>query len=116
MGELDRLKRRQVAAATAALEKTTDAYLGQASRDAPIDEGTLRAAATRETHVRGWGSSVRVDVVGSFPLVYAEVQETHEEFEHPKGGHAHYLEGAFNQAAPRVDRIVGAAVAAVSGG
>ena len=110
MGTLDPIIARQMAAATKASEAFMDLVLGEASRLAPIEEGTLRAAAERETEVTGDS----VTVTGSFPLVYAARQHEEIGWRHPRGGQAKYLETPFNAASPRYEGIVGAAVRAVT--
>jgi hypothetical protein len=63
-----------------------------AQKDTPIDEGTLRRSAKTEGRIQGraFVGSIRF---GGMAAAYAEVQHEREDFEHPKGGRAHYLYG-----------------------
>ena len=80
-----------------AIRIAAEDLLGRAVRDAPVDEGTLRAsgAATVETH----GSDVEGRV--TFGTPYARAQHEGTNFVHPKGGQAKYLEANLTAMAPR---------------
>lgn len=97
MGELDGIRRRQLAAATLYSERFTDAYLGEAQRIVPHDEGTLGATADRETEIAG----NMVVITGYFSTPYARRQHEEEGWEHKEGRQAKYLEAPFNRAAGR---------------
>jgi len=91
----------------------TLSLLGQAQREAPVDEGTLRGSGLSK--VTFTGSELRGEIsFGGLATAYAEVQHEREDFEHPKGGKAHFLHGPGSpwergqQAAiGRLDRTVG---------
>jgi hypothetical protein len=120
-------KRVQKAAVDGMVENTED-LLGRSMRDAPVDEGTLRASGSAEVyansravarrgfrevadqpeapemvmrHVQegGLGDAV-VGEVG-FNTPYALVQHERLDFNHPKGGKAKYLEDNLTQQAGR---------------
>lgn len=96
-----------IARATGALEVIGNDLAGQAARDAPIEEGTLRGAATVELEVGPQG----VEVVVAFPLVYAARQHEETSWKHPVGGKAKYLEDPLKAMLPRYERALAAAVA-----
>ena len=87
--------------------------LGQAQREAPVDEGTLRGSGLSK--VTFTGSELRGEIsFGGLATAYAEVQHERDDFDHPKGGKAHFLYGPGSpwergqQAAiGRLDRRVG---------
>lgn len=93
-------------AARAALTAATNDLLGQAQREAPVEEGTLR----------GSGSARVIDVGGkivgevSFDTVYAARQHEEVTWRHPKGGKAKYLEDPLKAMAPRYLAALAAAV------
>jgi len=120
-------QRVQKAAVDGMVENTED-LLGRAMRDAPVDEGTLRASGSAEVyangravarrgfrksagqpeapemvsrpvHEGGLGDAV-VGEVG-FNTPYALVQHERLDFNHPKGGKAKYLESNLQQQADR---------------
>ena len=120
-------KRVQKAAVDGMVENTED-LLGRSMRDAPVDEGTLRASGSAEVYAnsravarRGFrevagqpGSPEMVSrsvqegglgdaVVGEvgFNTPYALVQHERLDFNHPKGGKAKYLEDNLTQQADR---------------
>ena len=120
-------QRVQQAAVRGMVENTED-LLGRAMRDAPVDEGTLRASGHaavyangkavarrgfREvkgqpeapemlTHrvVEGGAGDAVVGEVG-FNTPYALVQHERLDFNHPKGGKAKYLEDPLKEQAGR---------------
>jgi len=69
----------------------------RAVKRAPIEQGHLRRSGTSETRLQG-GSLVATVQFGGLAEAYAEVQHEREDFEHPKGGQAHYLYGAATSA------------------
>ena len=120
-------KRVQKAAVDGMVENTED-LLGRSMRDAPVDEGTLRASGSAEVYANsravarrgfrevadqpeapemvtrpvqegGLGDAV-VGEVG-FNTPYALVQHERLDFNHPKGGKAKYLEDNLTQQADR---------------
>jgi len=120
-------KRVQQAAVDGMVENTED-LLGRAMRDAPVDEGTLRASGTAEVYANGravarrgfqevegqpeapemvthqvqeggLGDAVVGDV--GFNTPYALTQHERLDFNHPKGGKAKYLESNLTQQADR---------------
>lgn len=120
-------QRVQKAAVEGMVENTED-LLGRSMRDAPVDEGTLRASGSAEVYANGRavarrgfrkvaeqpGSPEMVSrpvqegglgdaVVGEvgFNTPYALVQHERLDFNHPKGGKAKYLEGNLQQQADR---------------
>lgn len=112
MGELDGIRRRQVAAATKATEQWADAVLGQSQRIVPTDEGTLAGTADRETKVTPAGVTVTL----SYGTAYAQRQHEQLDYTHKAGRQAKFLEAPFKQAIPRYLPIVKAAVAKATGG
>jgi hypothetical protein len=110
MSDLDRLIDRQTRAAVGYLEAWMDDVLGEAQRIAPLDEGTLRGSASRETTRHGQ----HVEVVGYFSTPYAARQHEELGWQHPKGGQAKYLEAPFKSALPRLQPGLARAVAAVT--
>lgn len=109
-GEITALKRRQIHAATEALEVLMDHVLGRAVDLAPVEEGTLRGSADRDTTIAG----NTIVVVGSFSTVYAARQHEELDWNHPRGGQAKYLEAPFKETVPRVEPTVQLAVRAAS--
>ena len=120
-------KRVQQAAVDGMVENTED-LLGRSMRDAPVDEGTLRASGSAEVYANGrtvarrgfrevadqpeapqmvtrpvqeggLGDAV-VGEVG-FNTPYALTQHERLDFNHPKGGKAKYLEDNLTQQADR---------------
>lgn len=76
--------------------------LGRGQRDAPVDEGTLRASGYVDFHATATtdprhGSMCTSTVV--FPMVYAARQHEEESYAHPKGGKAKYLEDPLKEMA-----------------
>jgi len=120
-------QRVQQAAVRGMIENTED-LLGRAMRDAPVDEGTLRASGHAEVFANGRAVARRgfrevagqpeapkmverkvvegglgdavVGEVG-FNTPYALVQHERLDFNHPKGGKAKYLEANLEQQADR---------------
>jgi len=120
-------KRVQKAAVDGMVENTED-LLGRSMRDAPVDEGTLRASGTAEVYANGHAVARRgfrevadqpeapemvsrpvqegglgdavVGEVG-FNTPYALTQHERLDFNHPKGGKAKYLESNLTQQADR---------------
>ena len=120
-------KRVQKAAVDGMVENTED-LLGRSMRDAPVDEGTLRASGSAEVYANGRAVARRgfrevadqpeapemvmrhvqegglgdavVGEVG-FNTPYALVQHERLDFNHPKGGKAKYLEDNLTQQADR---------------
>lgn len=70
---------------------------------APIDQSHLRNSAYIDAPTAK-GTTVGGRV--SFPMVYAAVQHENEDFNHPKGGEAKYLEKAAERAAPRIAKMI----------
>lgn len=79
---------------------------GEAQRQAPIEEGTLRGSAYVEidTHADG------VDGATGFATVYARYQHEGLHFAHPRGGKAKFLEDPFKQHLPRYAPTIAAAI------
>jgi hypothetical protein len=67
--------------------------MGEAVRDAPVDEGMLRASGAVSSPYPRPPAGVLQRVI-SFGLVYAAVQHENLTYRHPKGGKAKYLEDA----------------------
>lgn len=106
MGELDRVKAGMIARAAGALQAIGDDLAGESAREAPVEEGTLRGAATVEVEVTAQG----VEVVVAFPLVYAARQHEETSWRHPIGGKAKFLEDPLKARIPRYERALAAAV------
>jgi hypothetical protein len=70
-----------------ALPHIGEDLLGFAVRDAPLKEGFLRGSG--DVAIEDDGNTAAAVV--SFNVPYAEAQETHEEYHHPRAGKAHYL-------------------------
>ena len=120
-------QRVQQAAVRGMVENTED-LLGRAMRDAPVDEGTLRASGSAAVYANGRAVARRgfrevagqpeapemverkvvegglgdavVGEVG-FNTPYALVQHERLDFDHPKGGKAKYLEDNLKEQADR---------------
>lgn len=111
------------------INRAGEIALGKAQRDAPLDEGTLRGSATlalivnnvrfdgsgalsaavgaaRNAVSRGGGVHVEAEV--AFNTIYAARQHEELDWEHPKGGKAKYLEGAFHELAPAFEPLIAA--------
>jgi hypothetical protein len=86
----DEIERRMEQAALGALELGALDVQGHAQRNAPIKEGTLRGSGTSSIKLTATGAEATI----SFPLPYAAKQEKEEDYIHPLGGEAHYLENA----------------------
>lgn len=90
-----------------------EVVLGEAVRNAPVEEGTLRGSATLDVdnsaplHPRD-GSTISVLV--AFPVPYAAYQHEHTELSHPKGGSAKFLESAIQAHTPALERALAAGV------
>jgi hypothetical protein len=110
MGELDRIRARQLEVATAYTEAFMDDVLGEAQRIVPLAEGTLAGSAGRETTVTPSGVTVR----GYFATVYAARQHEEDTWKHRPGRQAHYLEEPFKAGIPRYAPGLARALAAVS--
>lgn len=106
MAELDALRRRQKAAATRFVETFMDGVLGEAQRLAPLEEGTLRGSADRETNDHG----NHVEVVGSFSTPYAARQHEELGWDH-EHGQAKYLEEPFKRRLPTLEPGLAAVIA-----
>lgn len=114
------LMRRITGAATRAMIENAEDLLGRAQRDAPVDEGTLRASgsatvfaggkavarggmgAEEPALVEGGGRDRIVGVVG-FDTPYALAQHERLDYNHPKGGKAKYLEDNLKEQARRYE-------------
>lgn len=94
------------AAAVEGVKRCGEDLLGKAQRDAPVEEGTLRASGELELSVR----PDEIEATVSFNTVYAARQHEETEWQHPKGGRAKYLEANLQADAPRYERIIGLAV------
>jgi hypothetical protein len=85
----------------AAMEKAVQRWaqitLGQAVKNAPVDEGTLRDSALAV--VGKTSDTVRASL--SFNTEYAAYQHEGVGFNHPKGGDAKYLERAIKETTPK---------------
>lgn len=117
-------------AVVAGLGKLGEHALAGAQRGAPIEEGTLRGSgqldyivngvrfqgASGEAAARGAakraamsGMPVIAEVEISFSTPYAARQHEETDWEHPRGGHAKYLEREIAAVAPRVVPVLEAA-------
>jgi hypothetical protein len=101
----DVVARRVEAELDDALEEIGEDLLGRAQRDAPIEEGTLRASGDVRV-VTGRGAGV---AVVSFNTPYAAKQHEELEYEHPRGGRAKYLEANLKAMAPAYRARIAAA-------
>lgn len=99
------------------LQLVAEDLLGRAQRDAPVDEGTLRATG-RQRWARSArsaeGASLWIDV--SFSTVYAARQHEEVTWKHPSGGKAKYLESNLLEMVPRYERVLAAKVKEALGG
>lgn len=89
MADSSAARRRFRAAAERAVTRWGERVLGEAQREAPIEEGTLRASGTMD--VETGVAEVYAEV--AFNTVYAARQHEETEWRHPLGGNAKYLEG-----------------------
>lgn len=78
---------------------------GRAARDAPIEEGTLRASSDVEL------DEGALEVTVAFNTVYAAYQHERTDLHHPLGGKAKYLEANLAEMAPRYEAALAAAIA-----
>ena len=91
---------------------TVSAHLveNEATKGAPVKEGTLRASA----HTDIGKTPLGVKAVISFNTPYAAVQEQREDFVHPMGGHAHYLSMALKSSTLKIavifKKVVGGSI------
>lgn len=90
---LEAAQRELVRRADRALDRVAESVLGEAVRDAPVDEGTLRASGAVSSPYPRPPVGVLERII-SFGLVYAAVQHENLNYRHPKGGKAKYLEDA----------------------
>lgn len=88
MSDTDAIRRARRRAAVEALRVIGDDLLGQAQREAPVEEGTLRGSGAVDVTQDANSASVEV----SFSTVYAARQHEEVSWKHPKGGKAKYLE------------------------
>lgn len=105
------------------MTEVTEDLLGRATRDAPVDEATLRGSGHATVYVdgkavarsgfRGAGPTpgmARADLIGAvagevgFDTPYALVQHERLDYRHPKGGKAKYLEDNLKTQATRYGR------------
>jgi hypothetical protein len=105
-GELDAVRLRMVAAATAATKRVGEDLLGRAQREAPLEEGTLRASG----HVEIEHTPHEVTAVVSFNTPYAARQHEETSWMHPRAGKAKYLEDPLKEMAGRYRAVLEAAV------
>jgi hypothetical protein len=106
VGELDAIRQRQKARATGALRAAAYDILGAAQRDAPVEEGTLRASGHVEIRETMDGATATI----SFATPYAARQHEETTWHHPRGGKAKYLEDQVLQRAPRIAKLMAAAL------
>lgn len=110
MDDIDAIVRAQMAAAEHACRVWMEHVVGEGQRGAPLDEGTLRGAGTVTSERTATGAVI----TGSFSTVYAARQHEELSWNHPKGGHAKYLEIPFKANVSRLEPLVAAAVAAAT--
>lgn len=103
----DRARRAIRRAVVDAVTRIGEDALGEATRRAPIEEGTLRGSG--DLDVEEGRASVTATV--SFNTVYAARQHEELDWRHPRGGQAKYLESVIRERAGRYERIIAAAVA-----
>jgi hypothetical protein len=84
--------------------------MGEAQREAPVEEGTLRGSARYD--VKETIDGVEVEV--SFNTVYAARQHEEVEYKHPKGGKAKYLSDPLKANAQRYSNLLAAFVRRVT--
>lgn len=85
------------AAMAGAIYKLAVVILSGAIRRAPVEHGVLRASAYASPPQ---GEGVKANVEIGFGTVYAVPQHENQDWHHPKGGEAKYLEKAINEVAP----------------
>lgn len=88
----------------------TEDLLGNAQREAPVEEGTLRGSG--QAHVEVTANGVHGEV--TFDTPYAARQHEEVTWNHPKGGNAKYLENPLKAMAPRYLAALAAAMRKVS--
>lgn len=108
--DIDALRRTQRRLVIGAVERIGEDLLGKAQRDAPVEEGTLRASG--ELDIDQDGDGVWAEV--SFNTIYAARQHEELDYAHPKGGRAKYLEANLMADQARYERIIGLAVRAAN--
>lgn len=116
-GEAEHARRAVWHATVEAVRRCGEDLLGKAQRDAPVEEGTLRASGELELENTApvaprAGSEVTATV--SFNTVYAARQHEELGWRHPKGGRAKYLEANLRAGAARYERIIGLAIEAAT--
>lgn len=114
------------------LVRCAEDLLGESSRRAPLEEGTLRASGTVTIIVNGRrfegagaiaaaqaivralaeaGQPITLDAEVAFNTVYAARQHEELTWRHPLAGEAKYLERPLLERAGRYERIIGASAA-----
>lgn len=127
MATLDDFRVRRATAFIDALKVIGEDLVGEASRRAPIEEGTLRAAGELAFVVNGIsydgpgahataravaarlaaaGNLKLINIVVSFNEVYAAAQHEGVNFAHPLGGQAKYLESVLLERHPRYQAVI----------
>jgi hypothetical protein len=97
--ELRRLEKKAPGAVERALYQQGIAIIGNAIRRAPVQFGVLRGAAYVAPPMEAPGGAI---VQLGFGTVYAAAQHEGEDFNHPRGGEAKYLEKAVaSEASPK---------------
>lgn len=105
--DLDDVRRRFRRGAIRGLQLVGNDLLGRAQRDAPVEEGTLRASG--ELEIDDDGDVIEATV--SFNTIYAARQHEELDWDHPLGGRAKYLEANLAAMESRYDAVVAAAIA-----
>lgn len=95
-------RRRWQRAAERAVTRVGERILGEAQREAPVEEGTLRASGELDVDARP--GEVVAEV--SFNEVYAARQHEETSWHHPLGGKAKYLEDPVKRNAPALGRAL----------
>lgn len=129
MAELDEVRVARARAAVRDINRAGELLLGEAQRQAPVEEGTLRGSGTITLIVNGnrfegsgalaaataaaifaalEGRTVEVEAEVSFNTVYAARQHEELTWQHPKGGNAKYLERPLGELAPRLEAMIAA--------
>lgn len=129
---MERLEEELAAAQQRELRLATLDLLGEAVKDAPVHEGTLRGSGTAHfqgqqiaagpaaagaTPMDGAGGSDQTTATVVFNTEYAAAQHEGVEYAHPQGGKAKYLADALTRGAGSyLQRIAAAGARALQGG
>ena len=92
-------------ATAAAINLMAHSIGGEAQREAPVEEGTLRGTMAVEE-----ATPLDLEATISFSTPYAARQHEELDWKHPKGGKAKYLEDPMKAATPTAEKVLGATI------